>query len=253
MGATFSSQALRESMLQSSYLHVLRAIEASPAESDRYSRLVYATLISIADASLEAIVGDKKDGITREDLRSTVELVHEWAETIASDCPQCRLPQMARQILEHNKPTWDREAMRGFVRDYMLNVCGFVDDAKDEWHSDQRALARIVERINKAELITRRSISSLADGAAKEKTRTRSVQAGAAFENHPSAAFVPSAQVGALAEPGQTVALSNDGYATARQELGTDIAATDERFGVLADPQGSEAGELDSLESLLFV
>lgn len=244
-------------MQQSSYQHVLRAIRDAPADAQAYRRRAYNLLLQISDACVDAIVPQGDTTVTREHVRQIVELVHEWMETIGSDCPQCRLPQLARRVLEHDRPTWEREEIQAFAREYTLNVCGFVDTDDDTWHIDNTALARIIERVNKAELITRRSISSMVrsepDGDPAPAVASGEVRTGTSpGPRRGTITYVPSSTVATALHPGETVPVSDIGVADLHSILKSEIAPTDERLGADALQEVDDA-ELSDLDDLQFV
>lgn len=257
MGNAAAKRALRTSMQQSSYQHVLRVIRDAPADAQAYRRRAYNLLLKISDACVDAIVPQGETNVTREHLRQIVELVHEWMETIGSDCPQCRLPQLARRVLEHSSPTWERDEIARFAREYTLNVCGFVDTDDDTWHIDNTALARIIERVNKAELITRRSISSMVrpepEGEPTPPVGSGEVRPGTSpGPRRGTITYVPSSAVATALHPGETVPVSDIGVADMHSILKTEIAPTDERLGADAFQEGGDE-ELSDLDDLEFV
>ena len=249
MGNIAAKRALRNSMHQSSYQHVLKAIRESPNDAQAYRRRAYKLLLQISTACVDSIVPNNTQEVTREHIRQIVELVHEWMETIGSDCPQCRLPQLARRILDHDKLTWKRAEIEAFTSEYTLNVCGFVDTDDDTWHIDNRALARIIERVNKAELITRRSITSMVQADIPREEHSGTVRTGA--QKAPGdTGYVPSTIVAAALKPGQSVPVTDYGVADAANVLKTEIAPTDERLGsdALESLDDDELSDLDDLQ-----
>ena len=160
MGNLLSAHSLRGAMLQASFEHTYDAIRDSDDEADRLAGRVHDVLTHIARGAVQATVsgGD----VSAEDVRRVVELIHEWMDILDTDCLQCRLPELARTVYESELTEWDLPRFTQFAETYVLNVCGFISDDGDAWHVSDEALAHMVERINKAELITNQSVTALA-------------------------------------------------------------------------------------------
>ncbi len=131
----------------------IRAGKAEPL-----AREVQALLAELADSSVVSIVNVKDKAtnerfVTRDDLREAIELAHGTLAVVGVDCYGCQLGKLGRELLQDTRPLWSAPETIEFMRKYVLGVCGFIDDT-DAWNIDDRVLARIVERVNKAEAVT---------------------------------------------------------------------------------------------------
>lgn len=154
-------------MLQASFEHTYEAIRNSEAEANRLASRLHDILTQIARGAVQGML-KTSDSVSLEDVRRIVNLIHEWLDILDSDCMHCRLPELAREIYEADLSTWDIDTLSAFAEKYILNVCGFVSDENDEWHVSDETLAHMVERVNKAELLTQQSVTVLAHQSASQ-------------------------------------------------------------------------------------
>lgn len=161
MGNLLSAHTMRGAMLQASFEHTYEAIRNSEAEANRLASRLHDILTQIARGAVQGLL-KKSASVSLEDVRQIVNLIHEWLDILDSDCMHCRLPELAREIYEADLSTWDIDTLSSFAEKYILNVCGFVSDDDSKWHVSDETLAHMVERVNKAELLTQQSVTVLA-------------------------------------------------------------------------------------------
>ena len=153
MGQAASAPASERTLELRSYDEVLaelRSASGAKGAAVRAQRL----LVELADSSVESSlpVREHKQGeryATRDDVRRSVELLHEALGVVGVDCYGCQLGELGRELLNDRRPRWTVAETIEYMRRYALGVCGFID-ADDKWSIDDRVLARIGERLDKA-------------------------------------------------------------------------------------------------------
>ena len=154
---------MAESMRRTSRASIKAEIDKGDDHAGFYAQRVSELIVKIAETCTDA---SSETGILG--VREVILMIHEWADALDTNCPQCQLPELANEVLTSSPADWDTAKTRAFATRYMLSVCGFVD-ADGMWHVDNDTLAHIVSRLNKAELIIKQSVDILSRDASEAR------------------------------------------------------------------------------------
>lgn len=212
---------MAQSMRKTSRIHVQNEIEQSADHAEFYAQRVNELLTTIAETCATTASAGGLAGV-----RDVVLMIHEWADALDTNCPRCRLPELAREVVASSDDDWGTAEVHSFANRYMLNLCGFVD-GDDMWHIDNSTLAHIVSRINKAELITHQTVELLSRDSGKAREDLQAARE--------------------LAQVAKDMSAPRPVLSSALRNLGAEDESSRK-----AEPAEDVAAEVDSLSAVVF-
>jgi len=235
-----------------SFEQVLKSIRSGGAEeiAMRAQRL----LVEISDSCVETVLSvasrQKPRFVTVEYVRQMVELLHETLGVIGVDCYGCQLSDLGKQLMHSDTENMTETEAAEFMRRYSLGVCGFIDE-KNAWSIDDRVLARIEEKVDKARAIsslvqaseTRGGIPPPAGAAETGAAETGAAETGAAKTGAAADAEAADAEAEAeTADGGGDTAMWEDIASTEMPEVPRSVSG-----------YNSEENEVDDVGQVVFV